>query len=71
MYSMKSMYGKPTIQRNGRSVLNVCGDDWEFAHQVCELLNALSDEPQLLLTEYDWKWLRSLDRAFNTEVQHA
>ena len=71
MYSTKSLNGVPAIQRNGRSVLCVFDQDWEFANEVCALLNALDDDPQVFFTEHDPKWLKTMDRAFSRKVQHA
>jgi hypothetical protein len=70
MYSTKSLNGVPTIQRNGRSVLGVWDQNWEFANEICALLNSLEDDPQVFLTEHDRKWLKAMDRAFK-KVQHA
>ena len=70
MYSTRSLNGVPTIQRNGRSVLGVCDQNWEFANEICALLNSLEDDPQIYLTEPDRKWLKAMDRAFK-KVQHA
>ena len=72
MYSTKSRNGLPAIQYNGRSVLSVWNQDWNFAFELCELLNELKDQPpQLSLTESDRKWLKAIDHAFGREVQHA
>ena len=72
MYSTKTVNGLPAIQYNGRSVLSVWNQDWEFAYEVCELLNQLEDpSPELSLTECDRKWLKAIDRAFEGKVHHA
>ncbi len=71
MYSTKSLNGVPTIQRNGRNVLGVWDQDWEFACELCELLNELDDEPPLFLNEQDRKWLKAMDSAFIRRMQHA
>jgi len=72
MYSTKSLNGIPTIQRNGRNVLAVWDQDWNFAYELCELLNELEDdEPQLLLNERDRKWLKQMDYAFSRRMQHV
>ena len=71
MYSTKVVNGFPAIQCDGRGVLSVWGQDWEFAHWLCELLNQLNDTPKLLLNEQDCKWLKQMDRAFGGRVQHA
>ena len=71
MYYTKSVNGLPAIQRDGRGVLSVWGQDWEFANWLCELLNELNDTPKLLLNEQDWKWLKEMDHAFGGKVQHA
>ena len=71
MFSTKSLNGIPAIQRNGRSVLSVWDQDWEFANEVCNLLNSLEDDPLVFFTEHDRKWLKAMDRAFNRKVQHA
>jgi len=71
MYSTKSLNGIPAIQRNGRSVLSVWDQDWEFAYEICELLNSLEDDPEVFFTEPDRKWLKAMNRAFSGRVQHA
>ena len=72
MYSTKSVNGLPAIQYEGRNVLSVWNQDWNFAFELCELLNELEDQPPgLLLTENDRKWLKSMDRAFKGKVQNA
>jgi hypothetical protein len=72
MYSTKSLNGLPAIQYNGQSVLSVWNEDWNFAHELCDLLNELKDQPpELLLTERDRKWLKAIDHAFRGKVQHA
>ncbi len=71
MYSTKSLNSGPAIQRNGRSVLSLWDQNWEFAYEICELLNSLEDDPQVFLTEQDRKWLRAMDRAFSRKVKHA
>jgi len=70
MYSTKSLNGVPTIQRDGHSVLGVWNENWEFANEICNLLNSLEDDSQIFLTEHDRKWLKAMDRAFR-KVQHA
>ena len=71
MYSTKSVNGFLAIQRDGRGVLSVLGEDREFANWLCELLNELNYTPKLLLNEQDCKWLQQMDRAFGRKVQHA
>jgi len=72
MYSTKSVEGYPAIVRNGRNVLSVWNRDWEFAYELCELLNELEDvDPELRLNEDDRKWLKAMDAAFKTEVKYA
>ena len=72
MYSTKSLNGLPAIQYNGQSVLSVWNEDWNFARELCDLLNELKDQPpELLLTERDRKWLKAIDHAFRGKVQHA
>ena len=71
MYSTKSLNGVPAIQRNGRSVLTVWNEDWNFANEICGLLNSLEDDPEICLTEHDRKWLKAMNRAFSRKVQHA
>jgi hypothetical protein len=70
MYSTTSLNGVPTIQRDGRNILGVWDENWEFANEICELLNSLEDDPHIFLTEHDRKWLKAMDRAFR-KVQHA
>ncbi len=71
MYSTKSFNGIPAIQRNGRNVLSVWNQDWDFANEICELLNSFEDDPEIFLTERDRKWLKAMDRAFGRKVQYA
>jgi hypothetical protein len=70
MYSTTSLNGVPTIQRGGRNILGVLDQNWEFANEICDLLNSLEDDPHIFLTEHDRKWLKAMDRAFR-KVQHA
>jgi hypothetical protein len=70
MYSTTSLNGVPTIQRNGHNVLGVWDENWEFANEICDLLNSREDDPHIFLTERDRKWLKAMDRAFR-KVQHA
>ena len=71
MFSTRSVDGVPAIQRNGRNVLSVWDQDWDFANEICELLNSSEDDPEIFLTEHDRKWLKAMDRAFSRKVQHA
>jgi hypothetical protein len=71
MYSTKSLNGFPAIQRNGQNVLSVWGHDWDFANEICELLNSFEGDPDVFLTEHDRKWLKAMDRAFSRKVQHV
>lgn len=71
MYSTTSVNGFPAIQRDGRGVLSVWGQDWEFADWLCELLNERNATHELLLNEQDCKWLKEMDDAFGRKVQHA
>lgn len=71
MYATTLVNGFPAIQRDGRGVLSVWGQDWEFANWLCELLNELNDTPKLLLNEQDCRWLKQIDHAFDRNVQHA
>jgi hypothetical protein len=70
MYSTTSLNGVPTIQRGGRNILGVLDQNWDFANEICDLLNSLDDDPHIFLTEHDRKWLKAMDRAFR-KVQHA
>jgi hypothetical protein len=70
MYSTTSLNGVPTIQRGGRNILGVLDQNWDFANEICDLLNSLDDDPHIFLTEHDRKWLKAMDRAFK-KVQHA
>jgi hypothetical protein len=65
------MNGIPAIQRDGRSVLSIWNQDWEFAYSLCRLLNELDKNSELLLNEFDRNWLKALDHAFTKEVHHA
>ena len=71
MYATRAINGIPAIQRDGQSVLRVCDQDWEFANWLCELLNELGRMPKLSLTDHDREWLKAMDGAFRSEVQHA
>jgi len=71
MYFTKSLNGVPTIQRDGRNVLAVWGQDWRFASYLCELLNEIDAQPPLLLNKHDRVWLKAMDHAFASEVQHV
>ncbi len=72
MYVTKSVDGLPAIQRNGRNVLSVWDQDWDLAVELCELLNKHEgQQPKLLLTKSDRKWLKAIDHAFKVKVQHA
>src|SRR5208282_3997959 len=71
MYGTKAINGVPAIQRDGRSVLSVCDQNWEFADWLCALLNELGHKSELLLNEQDCEWLNANDRAFRRAVQHA
>ena len=43
-----------------------------FADELCELLNEREgQQPKLLLTKSDRKWLKAIDRAFRTKVKHV
>jgi hypothetical protein len=70
MYSTTTLNGVPTIQRNGRNVLGIWDHNWNFANEICALLNSLEDDSQISLAERDRKWLKAMDRAFR-KVQHA
>jgi hypothetical protein len=71
MYATKAVNGVPAIQRDGQSVLNVCGQDLEFANWLCALLNELGRKSELLLNEQDWEWLNANNRACRRTAQHA
>ena len=45
--------------------------DWDFAYEICELLNSFEDDSELFLTEHDRKWLKAMDHAFSGKVQYA
>jgi hypothetical protein len=70
MYSTTSLNGVPTIQRDGRSLMGVWHQDWEFANEICDLLTSLEQDPHIFLTEHDRKRLKAIDRVFR-KVQHA
>ena len=71
MYSTKAINGVPAIQRDGQSVLNVCGQNWDFANWLCALLNELGHKSELLLNEQNRERFNTNDRAFRRAVQHA
>ena len=71
MYATKAVNGVPAIQRDGQSVLNVCGQNWDFANWLCALLNELGHKSEMLLNEQDSEWLNAIDRAFKRTAQHA
>jgi len=70
MYCTTFLNGVPTIQRDGRNILGVLDQNWDFASEICDLLNSLEDDPHIFLTEHDRKWLKAMDRAFRT-AHHA
>ena len=70
MYSTTSLNGVPTIQRDGHNVLGVWDQNWDFANEICDLLNSLEGDTQIFLTEHDRKWLKAMNRACRKE-QHA
>ena len=70
MYLTTSLNGVRTIQQNGRNILGVWNQNWEFASEICDLPNFLEDDPHIFLTEHDRKWLKAMNRAFR-KVQHA
>ena len=53
MYTTKSVDGFPAILRNGWNVLRVWNRDWQFADEVCELLNESEGQQPKLLTASD------------------
>jgi len=71
MYATKAINGVPAIQHDGKSVLSVCDQNWDFANWLCALLNELGHKSELLLNERDWEWRNPNDRAFRRPVQHA
>jgi hypothetical protein len=71
MYATKAINGVPAIQRDGQTVLNVCGQNRDFANWLCALLNELGRTSELLLNEHEREWLNGNDRAFGRTVQHA
>ncbi len=71
MYATKAVNGVLAIQRDGQSVLSVCGQNREFANWLCALLNELGHKSELLLNEQDWEWLNAIDRPFRRAAQHA
>jgi len=71
MYSTKFTNGLLTIQRNGCNELRVWDQNWQFANELCELLNELEDGPKLLLNDEDQKWLKEINGAFCNKVRHA
>ncbi|MFZ0300873.1 MAG: hypothetical protein WAM13_21165 [Candidatus Sulfotelmatobacter sp.] len=71
MYATKTVNGFPAIQRDGRSVLGVCDQNWEFANWLCALLNALGGKSKLLLNEPDPEWLDAIDGPFGRMAHHA
>ena len=52
-------------------MLRVWDQNWQFANDLCELLNELENGPKLLLNEEDQKWLKQINGAFCRKVQHA
>jgi len=59
MYATKAINGVPAIQHDGKSVLSVCDQNWDFANWLCALLNELGHKSELLLNERDWEWQQS------------
>jgi len=70
MYLTTSLNGVPTIQRNGRNIVGVWTQNWEFASENCDLPNSPEDDLYIFLTEHDRKWMKATNRAFS-KVQHA
>src|SRR5208337_3473795 len=48
MYGTKAINGVPAIQRDGRSVLSVCDQNWDFANWLCALLNELGPQVRIV-----------------------
>jgi len=71
MYVTKSVNGLPAIQRDGRNVLSVWHQDWEFACWLCQLLNELDENSELFLNEFGRNRPKALDHAYTKEVHHA
>ena len=71
MYATKAVSGIPAIQRDGQSVLSVCGQDWEFANWLCALLNELGRKSELLPNRHDREWIDAVDSPFRRTAQHA
>jgi hypothetical protein len=71
MYSTKAINGVPAIQRDGQSVLSVCGQNLDFANWLCALLNELGHKSELLLHEQNRERLDANDHAFGRAVHHA
>ena len=71
MYATNPVSGILAIERNGRMVLSVCDDDWEFADWLCALLNEISRKPLSLLTQRDVEWLKVMDDAFGKQEHNA
>ena len=71
MYATKAINGVPAIQRDGQSVLSVCGQDLDFANWLCALLNELGHKSESLLNEPDRQQVNVNGRAFRRAVQHA
>jgi hypothetical protein len=71
MYATKVVNGAPAILRDGQSVLSVSNQNWDFANWLCALLNELGHMPELILTQHDREWLKTMDGAFGGKVQHA
>jgi hypothetical protein len=71
MYATKAINGVPAIQRDGQSVLSVCGQDLDFANWLCALLNELGHKSESLLNEPDRQLVNANGRAFGRTVHHA
>jgi hypothetical protein len=71
MYTTRAVNGVLAIQRDGRNVLSVCDQNWDFASWLCALLNELGDKSELLLSEPGWATLYSNDRAPSRTPHHA
>ena len=71
MYITRAVNGVPAIQRDGRNVLSVCDQNWEFAGWLCALLNELGHKSDLLLNEPDWALLNANGGALKKTPNHA
>ncbi len=69
MYVTRAVDGSTAIEKNGQSVLSVCGENWDFAIWLCALLNELGHKSELLVN--DPELLKPMGQPFGRKVHHV